>query len=347
MMLSRAAKLGAGTVLGIALSLNAIEAGAQDANAFFDGRQVRIVVGADAGGGYDTYARFVARHYGNHLPGKGANFVVQNMAGAGSIVAMNHLYNVAPKDGSVLGAINPGSIAEPLFSPDKAKYDPRQFAWIGSVMRDTEVILTWHESPIKKFDDLFKTEMLSGSTGGSSAASTLPRLINGLLGTHLKLIEGYKGANDIVLAMERGEVQGYGSASWSGIRNSQTRLLNDKKLVVIAQYGLVPHPDLSGIPAVVTYAKNDEQRAIMRLMLTRQEVGRPFLAPPGTLDAIVVAYRKGFDQMVKDPAFVEEIKARNLDLAPATGAETSAMVNGIFEVSDAMVQQVKTFLSVK
>ncbi len=212
MMLSRVRRFSGGAAVGLALWFGAVDASAQQASGFFDGRQIRVIVGADAGWGYDTYGRFVARHLGNHLPGKTATFVVQNMAGAGSIIAMNYLYNVAPKDGSALGGVNPGSIPEPLFSPDKAKYDPRQFAWIGSVMRDTEVILAWHESPIKKFDDLFTIEMLSGSTGGSSAASTLPRLINGLLGTRLKLIEGYKGANDIVLAMERGEVQGYGSA---------------------------------------------------------------------------------------------------------------------------------------
>ena len=347
MTLLRMPKLSVGAAVGLVVSLSAVDVFAQDASEFFNGRQIRMIVGSDAGGGYDTYGRFVARHLGNHLPGKTATFVVQNIAGAGSIIAMNYLYNVAPKDGSALGAVNPGSIAEPLFSPDKAKYDPRSFAWVGSVMRDTEVILAWHEAPIKKFDDLFATEMLSGSTGGSSAASTLPRLINGLLGTHLKLIEGYKGANDIVLAMERGEVQGYGSASWSGIRNSQQRLLTDKKLVVVAQYGLVPHPDLTDIPIVMNYAKTDEQRAVLRLMLTRQEIGRPFLLPPGTPAPIVTTYRKGFDEMIKDQAFVDELKGRNLDLAPATGDETATMVDGIFSVSDEIVQKVKTLLSSK
>lgn len=333
------------TVLG-ALSLLTLNnvAVAQNPTEFFKSREIRIVVGADAGGGYDNYARILARHLGNQLPGKSAVFVVQNMPGAGSIVAMNHLYNVAPKDGSTLGAINPGAIAEPLLNPESAKYDPRKMHWLGSIMRDTEVILVWHTSPIDKLDKLFELEMLAGSTGGSSAASTLPRLINGLLGTKIKLIEGYKGANEIVLAMERGEVQGYGSSSWSGTRNSQQRLLNEKKIRIIGQYGLSPHPDLSEVPIVMDYAKTDEQRSALRLMLTRQELGRPFVLPPGTPDPIVAAYRKAFEDMVKDEGFVTEIKSRMLDLQPMTGAETAAMVDGIFAAQPAVVERVKAIL---
>lgn len=345
-MASQRSLIGAAAAL-LALLSSASIAAAQSPADFFKNREVRIIVGADPGGGYDTYARILARFLSNHLPGKSTNFVVQNMPGAGSIVAMSHLYNVAAKDGTVMGAINPGAVAEPLLNPDSAKYDPRKMHWIGSIMRDTEVILSWHTTPFDTLQKVFEQEILVGSTGGSSAASTLPRLINGLLGSKFKLIEGYKGANEIVLAMERGEVQGYGSSSWSGIRNSQQKLFDEKKLRVIGQYGLSPHPDLTSVPIVMGYAQTDDQKAALRLMLTRQELGRPFVLPPGAPDAILNAYRQGFDAMVKDMAFVDELKNRKLDLQPMTGAEVHKMIAGIFAAPPAVVDNVKRILTAR
>ena len=315
---------------------------AQPDESFFKDRQVRIIVGADAGGGYDTYARVVARHLGNHLPGK-VTLVVQNMPGAGSVIAMSHLFNRAEKDGSVVGAINPGAVVEPLLKPDSAKYDSREFGWIGNLMRDTEAILAYETAPVKKLEDLLATEMVVGSTGGASAASTLPRLINETLGTKLKVVEGYKGANEILLAIERGEVQGYGSASWSGVR--QNRAITAKKIIPIGQYGLEPHPDLVGVQRVIDLAKTDEHRAMLRMMLTRQEIGRPFLLPPGTPPAIVETYRKAFDKMAADPAFVSEMKSLNLELQPMTGAVTEKLVGSIFETPEDVVKKVRSILA--
>jgi tripartite-type tricarboxylate transporter receptor subunit TctC len=317
---------------------------AQSTEAFFKGKDIRVIVGAEAGGGYDAYARLMVRHYGNFIPGK-PDFIVQNMPGAGSVLAMGHLYNVAPKDGSVIGAINPGGIAEPLINPDSAKYDSRAFAWIGSLMRDTEVIVAWHDTPISSFEELFDKELIVAGTGGAS--SILPKLINGVLGTKFRIVEGYKGANSGFLAMERGEVEGLGSSSWSSIKTTQTAMLDGKKLKFLAQYGLVPHPDIQGIPTVINYAKTDDQRAALRLMLTRQEVGRPYMAPPGTPAPIVAAYRTAFDAMVKDAAFIEELNARKFDLQPLNGDETAAMIAGIFTAPGNVVQQVRDILGRK
>jgi tripartite-type tricarboxylate transporter receptor subunit TctC len=319
-----------------------VPAKAQSAEAFFNDRQVRIVVGADTGGGYDTYARVVARYLAAHMPGK-TTFVVQSMPGAGSIVAMSHLFNRAEKDGSVIGAINPGAVVEPLLKPESAKYDSRSFGWIGNLMRDTEVILASQAVSVKKIDDLLVTEMVVGSTGGASAASTLPRLINEILGTKLKVVEGYKGANEILLAVERGEVEGYGSASWSGVKRN--RAIESKKIIVVGQYGLEPHPDLIGVARVVDFAKTDEHRAMLRMMLTRQEIGRPFLLPPGTPAGILEAYRKGFEKMAADPAFIAEMQSLNLELHPMTGAVTEKLVSTIFETPDAVVNKVKAILT--
>jgi tripartite-type tricarboxylate transporter receptor subunit TctC len=210
-------------------------------------------------------------------------------------------------------------------------------------MRDTEAILASQSTKVKKFDDLFTTEMIVGSTGGASAASTLPRLINETLGTKLKVVEGYKGANEIVLAVERGEVDGYGSASWSGVKRIPS--IESKKIIAVGQYGLEPHPDLIGVPRVIEFAKTDEHRAIFRMMLTRQEIGRPFLLPPGTPPGILEAYRKGFEKMAADPAFIAEMKSSNLELQPMTGAVTEKLVASIFETPEPIVNKVKAILT--
>lgn len=311
---------------------------------FFNNRQIRLIVGADAGGGYDTYARVVSSHLARHLPSMGATIVVQNMPGAGSLVALNYIYNIASKDGSVIAAINPNSISEPLFSPDKAKYDSRKLGWIGSVARDTEVILAGEKSGISRFEDLFEKEFLAGSTGGASAASTLPRLLNGILGTKIKLVEGYKGANNIIFAILAGEVNGYGSASWSGMRNSHQELFNSGKLKVVAHYGASAIPSLSGVPSVISYAKTDEQRAVFLLMLSSQETGRPFLTPPDVPRSVLDSYRTAFKLLVKDSAFLSEMKTRMLDVDPLDGEQTQRVVDGIFATQSQVVQHVRKLL---
>jgi tripartite-type tricarboxylate transporter receptor subunit TctC len=341
---TREAPLKSGFVLIAALAFTGASAPAkgQSADAFFNDRQVRIVVGADAGGGYDTYARVVARFLGAHMPGK-VTFVVQNMPGAGSVVAMTHLFNRAEKDGSVIGSINPGSVVEPLLKPETVQYDSRAFGWIFSLMRDTEAILASATAPVKKLDDVFTREFLVGSTGGASAASTLPRLINEVLGTKLKVIEGYKGANEILLAVERGEVEGYGSASWSGVKAAES--IRTKKIIPIGQYGLEPHADLAGVARAIDFAKTDEQRAMLKMMLTRQEIGRPFVLPPGVPPAILAAYRQGFEKMAADPAFVAEMKQLNLELQPMSGVQAEKLVVGIFETPQPVVNKVKAIFA--
>jgi tripartite-type tricarboxylate transporter receptor subunit TctC len=313
----------------------------QSAESFFKDRQVRMVVGSETGGGYDSYARLLIKHLPRHLPGT-TNFVAVTMPGVGSLIAMNHLYNLAPKDGSVIGAINPGGIAEPLLHPDNAKFDSRRFQWIGSTMRDTEVIVVAADAPIRTFEDLFSKELIVAGTGG--AGSTLPLLLNGILATKFKVIQGYKGSTSGYLAMQSGEVQGLGSSSWSSIKTTQTALLEGKKIRILAQYGLSPNVDLKDVPTVMDFATTDEQKAAFRMMLTRQDIGRPYLAPPGVPAPVMAAYRKAFQDTMADPEFVSEMRARQFDLDPITAEEIARLIDGIYAAPPELVARVNRIL---
>ncbi len=314
------------------------------ANEFFANRQIRVIIGTDAGGAYDVYARLMAPHLARQLHPKSPTLVLQNMPGAGSMVAMNYLYNVAPKDGTVIGAMNPAALVEPLFNPAHAKYDPRKFSWIGSAARDTEVILATDISGVSKFEDLFKKELVTGSTGAAAFASMLPRLVNSVIGTRMKVIEGYKGASAIILAMTNGEVQGYGSASYTGTKNSFPQLLESGKLRVIAQYGLSGNKDLANVPLIINFAKTDEEREAFRLMLSGQEVGRPYMAPPGISPAILASYRDAFQRVVNDKTFRSEMISRRLVVDPLDADQTLTVVKGVMNTSPAVVSKVKKIL---
>lgn len=313
-------------------------------NDFFENRQIRVIVGTAPGGSYDVYARLMTPHFARHLHAKPPTFIIQNMAGAGSMVAMNFLYNVAPKDGTVIGAMNPAALVEPLFNPGLAKYDPRKFSWIGSAARDTEVILATDVSGITKFDDLFQKELVTGSTGAAAFASMLPRLVNNVIGTRMKVIEGYGGASAIILAMTSGEVQGYGSASYTGTKNSFPHLLESGKIRVIAQYGLSGNKELAHVPLIIDFAKTDAERLAFRLMLSGQELGRPYMAPPGIPPAILAAYRAAFNNMVKDDIFLKDVAKRRLVVDPLNAEQALAVVEGIAGTPTEIVQKVKKIL---
>ena len=327
-----------------ALGAQGAAAASAPPNDFFAGRQIRVIIGTDAGGAYDVYARLMAPHFARILHPNQPTLVMQNMAGAGSMVAMNFLYNVAPKDGTVIGAMNPAALVEPLFNPDHAKYDPRKFSWIGSGARDTEVILATDVSGVTKFEDLFAKELVTGSTGAAAFASMLPRLVNSIIGTRMKVIEGYKGASAIIFAMTNGEVAGYGSASYTGTKNSFPQLLETGKIRVIAQYGLSGNKELADVPLIINFAKTDEEREAFRLMLSGQEVGRPFMAPPGVPPAVLGAYRDAFQRLVNDETFRTEMTTRRLVVDPLDAEKTLAIVEGVMNTSPAVVQEVKQIL---
>jgi tripartite-type tricarboxylate transporter receptor subunit TctC len=308
---------------------------------FFKDKTIRIIVGSAPGGGYDAYARLVGDHMRKHIPGN-PTIVVQNMPGAGSLVAMNHIANVAPKDGTVLGAINAAMTTHPLIKPDSAKFDPRKMNWIGSTLREYHIGLVRQNSPVKTIEDAQKTEMPVAGTGGST--TTYPVIANAILNTKFKVVAGYQGTAQGMLAMERGEVDGVIGITWASIKATQAQALRDGKLRLLAQFGVRKHPELPNVPLVLDAAKTPEDKAALRLVFSSQDVGRPWVVPEGVPPQIVALLRKAFDDTMADPDLKADAAKRKLDLEPTSGKEIQAVVEEIYKTPAAVVERVKPFL---
>jgi tripartite-type tricarboxylate transporter receptor subunit TctC len=322
-------------------ALLAHPAAAQDQSVYFKDKTIRLMVGSAPGGGYDAYGRIVAAHIRRHIPGN-PTVIVQNMPGAGSLVLANYLYNVAPKDGTAFGAVNALLATDPLMYPERVKFDPRQFRWLGSALKENHVGLTWHTSPVQSFDDLFNKELIVAGTGG--ATTLYPVLTNAILGTKLKMIPGYQGTKQGMLAMERGEVAGNVGITWASLKATAGSWLRDKKIKVIIQYGLKKHPELPDASWIYDYARNDDDRAAMDLSFGNQEFGRPFIAPPGVPDTAVDILRTAFEQTMNDPEFQADAEKRQVDLEFTSGAEIQALIEKFYKTPPAIVDRIKTIL---
>jgi hypothetical protein len=308
-------------------------------NEFYRGRQIRIIVGADAGGGYDAYARLVADHLGDFMPGR-PTFVVQNMPGVGSLIALNYIANVAPQDGTVVGAINPTAVTEQLFNPSKAKYDSATLNWLGSPIAITYVASVWRNAPVQRAQQLFDTELVVGSAGGASL--TLPLLSNGVLGTKFKVIQGYKSSGAAMMAMEHGETQGNGGDALNNLKAVHADLLRDGKLRIIMSYSAKPNPELRGIPLAVDFAKTDRQRAALRLALSNQELGWPYVMAADVPKDRLGTVQAAFDAMMRDPAFLSDAAKRKLDILPVSGNAQKAIVTAILRTEPGVVELVRS-----
>jgi tripartite-type tricarboxylate transporter receptor subunit TctC len=328
------------TAVGIAI-VWMTSAEAADVTPSFKGKTVRVIVGASAGGGFDTYSRIIAAHFAHNLPGNPV-IVVQNMAGAGSLSAANYIANVAPKDGTVIGAINPVIVTNALVYPDRFKFDARKVKWIGSALRETHVATAWHTSATKSFEDVFRRQFVVAGSGGTT--NSYPLLLNAVLGTRFKVVSGYPGTSEGNLAMERGEVDGIGGITWASVKATQARALANHDLQILVQFGLARHRELSNIPWIFDYARNDADRAALTLVLATQEFGRPYLVAQGVPDAVVAELRRAFDETMKSADFRADAEKRGLDLDPTTGSEIQATVDQIYKTRPEVVSRVAKIL---
>jgi tripartite-type tricarboxylate transporter receptor subunit TctC len=337
-----AAGLAAGMVAGLA-SL----AQAQSPADFYKGKNVDLYIGYSVGGGYDLYARVLARHIGRHIPGN-PTIIVKNMEGAGSLRLANWLYRVAPKDGSVFGIIGRGTGFDPLLGQQAAQFDGTKFTWIGSGNHEVSVCVSFADrSGITKFSDLMTREMTVGGTGASADTDQFPKVVNGVLGTKMKVVSGYPGGNDIVLAMERGELQGRCGWSWSSVKATHGAWIAEKKLNVLVQLALHKHPELPDVPLIVDLATTDAQRQILKLIFARQVMGRPFLAPPGIPADRAAALRTAFMETVKDPAFIADAEKAQLEVNPVAGEELQTLVAEIYKTPPEIAKQAAQLLAPK
>lgn len=326
---------------GFLLAAAAAGAVAADDTVSFKGKQMTVLVGSSAGGGYDTFTRVLAPHFVGHLPGK-PGFIVQNMPGAGSLKLTNYLYSVAPRDGTAAGGVNPDVVTQPLLNPKRVKFDALKLTWLGSILRETSLAVSWHTSDIRTFNDVFKRELIVAATGGGS--TIYPAFLNTLIGTKFKLVRGYNGLKEGMLAMERGEVTGTGSITWASLKATHSKWLREKNMRLLVQLGTVKHPELKDVPWIFDFARNDADRAAMNLVFVRQEYGRPYVAPPGLAVPVARALRAAFDATMKDPAFIADIKKRNLDVDAISGEEMERLIRIVYATPAPVVERVRAIL---
>lgn len=315
------------------------------ATEFFRGKSVNMIVGYSAGGGYDIYARAIARHLGAHIPGS-PNVVVTNMPGAGSVVALNYLYNGAPKDGLYIATFGRGLAMEPLVGSAKVQYDATKLAWIGSASNELSVCAVTDRSKLKTFEDSLQIEATVGGEGSGSDPDTYTYLVRNLFGSKLKLVTGYPGGNDMTLAIERGELDGRCGWSWGSIKATRPDwVTGPHKLRVLLQMTLDRSPEMPNVPTVLEKAKTDEDRSIVKLIVSRQVVARPFAAPPGILANRLQALRTAFDATMKDPEYLGEAKQLSLEVDPISGVEVTKLVQELYRSSPAVIAQAKAVIS--
>ena len=303
---------------------------------FYKGKTITLYIGSSAGGGYDTYARTIGRVIGKHIPGN-PKVIAKNRPGAGSLKLTNELYNSLPKDGTVIATFGRGMVMEPLFGNKRAKFDPAKFTWLGSANNEVSVCVSWHETSIKTLDDFLTKPMIVGGTGPGADTDTFPKVLNNILGTKLKLITGYPGGNDILLAMERGEVEGRCGYSWSSAKSRKADWLRDKTMNILIQLSTAKHPDLPDVPFVMDLAKTDKDRQILALVFARQAWGRPFLAPPGVPADRAKALQTAFMATMNDPEFLADAKKQRLEIAPISGADISKLMVTLYNSDQAII----------
>ena len=330
------------TIIVTAAAL-AAPAHAQSPAAFYQGKSLDMAIGYSAGGGYDLYARLLARHLGSHIPGQ-PSVVPRNMEGAGSLRLANYLYAAAPRDGSVIGATSRGAAFDPLLDAPGAQYDASKFSWIGSANNEVSVCVALRSSGIEKFEDLFTKPLTVGSTGAADDTSQIPTIINAVLGTKFKVVTGYPGTNDVSLALERGEVQGRCGWSWSSIKTTRPDWIISKKIVVLAQMSLSKHSDLPDVPLIMDLAKTDEERLIFKLFCARQVMGRPYLAPPGVPADRLAALRQAFNATMTDKAFLDEADASKFEINPVSGEQVEALVKEVYQTPPEVTKKAAAIL---
>jgi len=324
-------------VAAASVTLALLAAGSARADAlsdFYTGKTITVIVGADSGGGYDAQGRLMARHIGRFIPGN-PTAIVQNMPGAGSLTAANQLYNVSPKDGTVMGLLQRGVFSAKFTNPQGVRFDLTKFNWVGNLSAETGVVIAWANSPFKTIEDVMKQEMLVGGTGPHIDTETSPRMMNALIGTKFKIISGYPGTTDAVLAMERGEVQGMGDWSWSNVKTRKPDYLRDGKVRVLMQMSTQKEPDLPNVPLAMDFVKTPEQRELMTLFLAQKSAARPVVAPPGIPADRVKAIRAAFDKMIVDADFLKDATQAKLDIDPAPAAAIEKVIEIFAKTSDA------------
>ena len=329
--------------VGLAFAVLAVlvsaPATAQD---FYDGKKITFVVGGDSGGGYDIYARAIARHLGKYIKGSPA-IIVQNMPGAGSNKAAEFMFNAAPKDGTTIATVFPGAIMGPLLEAHvQTRFDPTKFEYLGTADSGTRVCATFHTSKTRTFADTQTRDTIVGASSGGGATRDYGYLLKTLAGARFNIVTGYKGTNDITLALERGEVDGLCGFDWSSLKAQKPDWIRDNKLNILLQVGLEPDKELSalGVPHIWKYVTG-EGRQVAELVIAQQVFGRPYLAPPGTPADRVKILRDAIMATLQDKDFLAEADKAGMSILPRSGADVQEVVRRLYAAPKELVERAR------
>jgi tripartite-type tricarboxylate transporter receptor subunit TctC len=315
---------------------------------FFIGKQISLLIGTTAGGGYDLYARTLARHMGRHIPGH-PSLIPKNMPGAGGLTLANYLYNRAPNDGTEFGTVQNGLPFEKLFQTLSAEgknalFDATQFGWIGSIAQTVFVTVIWRTSLVKTLGDARTKEAVLGASATSSDSYVLAMLSNNLLGTKFSVVHGYAGAAEVDLAVEKGEVEGEAGKDWTTLLSTRPQWISEKKINVLVQMGMKAHPDLMGVPMALDLARTEDDLRIMEVVFAKFGMSRPFLAPPGISAERLAMLRGAFDATMNDPAFRAEAHKLGMEVSPVSGEGVRNLVLRIMSTDAKLAARTRAVL---
>jgi tripartite-type tricarboxylate transporter receptor subunit TctC len=322
-------------IVAALLAQSAFAAGVED---FYKGKTISLVIGYSVGGGYDLYGRLLARHMGKYVPGQ-PTIVPQNMTGAGSMRAASFLYAAAPKDGTVFGTFGRTIATAPLLAPTSAPLDATKLTWLGSITNEVSLCATWHASAVKTWQDALDKPINMGGEGTGADPDVYALLYKNVFGAKWKLIAGYHGTNDIMLALERGEVDGLCGLSWSTLKARRMQWLNDKKIIIINQAALKKQPELPDIPLASDLTQDREKLQILKLFLASQEFARPFAAPPDIPADRKAALIAAFEQTMRDPEFLAEAQKLSMDVNPLSANAVSDLIAELYATPKPVVEK--------
>jgi tripartite-type tricarboxylate transporter receptor subunit TctC len=334
-----------GAALAAAVMLLPAAAPAQPVADFYRGKTVSLILGYPGGGSNGIYARAVARHIGRHIPGN-PTVIFKSMPGAGSLVAANHLFHVAPKDGTTLGFISATIPLETLLGVASAKFKAAEFNWIGRIAPGVNMTFVKAASPVKSIQDAYTREVILGASGRSSTVFIYPSVLSNVIGAKFKMVMGYPGSPEAMLAMERGEVEGH-STSMEIVRSLHPTWLSEKKITILVQYALTRHPELKDVPMSWELGRSPEEQQILKLVASATEVGKMVMAPPAIPADRVRALRRAFDATMKDPDFVAELKASRVELGPMAGEALQKLVADLGATPASTVDKVRAIYPLK
>jgi tripartite-type tricarboxylate transporter receptor subunit TctC len=325
--------------VAVALLGMGAESSAQTPEQFYKGKSIDFVIGYPPGGSNDVWGRLIARHLGKHIPGN-PYIVPKNTPGAGSFLAINQVFNVSPKDGTVIAIGAPTAVLDEKLGSQGVRFKTSELNWVGRVDSLINMVFTWKTSKVKTFADAQKFESTLSGTGAGSTVSIYPTVMNNVFGTKFKLIMGYRGSNDAMLAVERGEVEGH-STSWTALKVAHPDWIRDKSISVFVQFSIKRHPELAGVPTAVDLARNDEERQILSAIMVAAEVGSAFFTTPGVSADRLTTLRRAFDATMKDPEFLAEVDKTRLAVSPMAGEDLQKLVAEVSNLSPALLEKVR------